>query len=44
VHEIQFIPQNTIEIVGDDLQVFEKFIDMLDSLDDVQNIYHNAEL
>jgi transcriptional/translational regulatory protein YebC/TACO1 len=24
--------------------MFEKFMDMLNDLDDVQNVYHNAEL
>jgi YebC/PmpR family DNA-binding regulatory protein len=43
VDEIQFIPQNTTEVKGDDVALFEKFIDMLNDLDDVQNIYHNAE-
>lgn len=44
VDEIQFIPQTTTPIAEDDLPNFNKFIDMLDELDDVQNIYHNAEL
>ena len=43
VDEIQFVPQNTSPISGDDIEVFEKFIDMLSDLDDVQNVYHNAE-
>ncbi len=43
VDEIQFIPQTTIRINSDDQAVFEKFIDMLNDVDDVQNIYHNAE-
>jgi YebC/PmpR family DNA-binding regulatory protein len=43
VDEIQFIPQNYITISGEDIQVFEKFIDLLNDVDDVQNIYHNAE-
>ncbi len=42
--EIQFIPQNTTEIVGDDAVVLEKLLGMLNELDDVQNIYHNATL
>ena len=29
---------------GDDVEMFEKFLYMLNDLDDVQNIYHNAEL
>ena len=43
VDEIQFIPQNTTEVKGDDVAMFDKFVDMLNDLDDVQNIYHNAE-
>lgn len=42
--EIQFLPQTTTEISGDDVALFEKFMDMLNDLDDVQNVYHNAEL
>jgi YebC/PmpR family DNA-binding regulatory protein len=44
VDEIQFLPQNTTPVTGDDVAMFEKFIDMLNDLDDVQNVYHNAEL
>jgi len=43
VDEIQFIPQATTEISGDDIEVFEKFLEMLEDLDDVQKVYHNAE-
>ena len=44
VDEIQYLPQSTMTISGDDVEMFEKFIDMLNDLDDVQNIYHNVEL
>lgn len=44
VDEIQFVPHNTSPVSGDDVPMFEKFIDMLNDLDDVQNIYHNAEI
>ena len=44
VDEIQFLPQTTTPVEGDDIPLFEKFLDMLNDLDDVQNIYHNAEL
>lgn len=44
VDEIQFIPQTTTLVEGDDVELFEKFLDMLNDLDDVQNVYHNAEL
>ncbi|MBL4659152.1 MAG: YebC/PmpR family DNA-binding transcriptional regulator [Alcanivoracaceae bacterium] len=44
VDEIQFIPQTTTTITdADDLEMFEKFNDMLNDLEDVQNIFHNAE-
>jgi transcriptional/translational regulatory protein YebC/TACO1 len=44
VDEIQFIPQNTSPVTGDDAAMFETFLDMLTDLDDVQNVYHNAEI
>lgn len=44
VDEIQFIPQNTVPIAEADQEMFEKFLDMLNDLDDVQSVYHNAEL
>jgi len=43
VDEIQFVPQNTTPIAGDDVEMFEKMLDMLNDCDDVQNVYHNAE-
>ena len=44
VAEIQFIPHNTTPITGDNVEIFNRFIDMLNDLDDVQNIYHDATL
>ena len=41
--EIQFLPKGSTAITGDDLPLFEKFLDMLNDLDDVQNVYHDAE-
>ncbi|GAB2191181.1 YebC/PmpR family DNA-binding transcriptional regulator [Sessilibacter sp. MAH2] len=43
VDEIQFVPHERSAIEGEDLEMFEKFIDMLNFVDDVQNVYHNAE-
>ena len=42
VDEIQFIAQNLSPISGEDVELFETFVDMLNDLDDVQNIYHNV--
>jgi len=44
VDEIQFLPRSITAISGDDLELFEKFLDMLNDLDDVQNVYHDAAL
>ena len=43
VDEIQFIPQNPTQISGEDIEVFEQLVNLLDDLDDVQRVYHNAE-
>lgn len=44
IDEVQFLPQTTTPLEGDDLAMFEKLLDMLNDLDDVQNVYHSAEL
>lgn len=43
VDEVQFLPRSSTVISGDDLLLFEKFMDMLNELDDVQNVFHDAE-
>lgn len=42
VDTITFIPQTECEISGDDVEMFEKFLDLLNDNDDVQNVYYNA--
>ena len=44
VEEISFVPQTQAPISADDVPTFEKFMAMLDDCDDVQEVYHNAEL
>lgn len=44
VAEISMLCNDTITLVGDDLVQFEKLIDTLEELDDVQEVYHNVEL
>jgi YebC/PmpR family DNA-binding regulatory protein len=43
VDEIQFIPQTHVSLQGEDVAIFEKLMDLLNNLDDVQNVYHNVE-
>lgn len=42
VDSIQFVPQVTTDISGDDVATMERFLDMLNDCDDVQRVYHNA--
>ncbi len=44
IDEVQFLPQITTPVDGDDVAQFEKLLDMLNDLDDVQNVYHNADV
>jgi YebC/PmpR family DNA-binding regulatory protein len=44
VDEIQFLPKGSTPIGGDDVALFERFLDLCNDLDDVQNVYHDAEV
>ena len=44
VAEVTMRPENTIPLSGDDAARMQKIIDMLEDLDDVQAVYHNAEM
>lgn len=44
VAELTMLPQTEIQLEGEDLAKFEKLIDALEELDDVQQVYHNVEL
>ena len=44
VEEVTFVPQTDADIAEEHVERFNKFIDMLEECDDVQNIYHNAVL
>ena len=44
IDEIQYLPHEYIHIAGDDILLFEKFMTMLNELDDVQHVHHNAKL
>lgn len=44
IQEITFLPQTSITISLEDLPMFEKFINLLNDCDDVQDIYHNVDL
>nr|WP_295971506.1 YebC/PmpR family DNA-binding transcriptional regulator [uncultured Bacillus sp.] len=44
VAELTMLPQNEVTLEGDALAKFEKLIDVLEDLEDVQQVYHNVDL
>ena len=42
--EVTMRAENTIALAGEDAQKMQKLLDALEDQDDVQNVYHNAEL
>ena len=44
VAEVTMRPENTIELEGEDAARMQKLLDMIEDLDDVQEVYHNAAL
>jgi YebC/PmpR family DNA-binding regulatory protein len=44
IAEVTMRAENPIELTGDDAQRMQKLLDVIEELDDVQDVYHNAEL
>lgn len=44
VEDISWVPQTSTPISGEDAEMMQKFIAALEDCDDVQQVYHNAEL
>jgi transcriptional/translational regulatory protein YebC/TACO1 len=44
VAEVTMRAENTIELAGEDAQRMQKLLDAIEDLDDVQDLYHNAEI
>ena len=44
VAEVTMRPENTIELAGEDAAKMQKLLDVLEDLDDVQDVFHNAEI
>jgi YebC/PmpR family DNA-binding regulatory protein len=44
INEVQMIASDEIKLSKEDQGIFEKMIDTLEDLDDVQAVYHNVEL
>jgi YebC/PmpR family DNA-binding regulatory protein len=44
VAEVTMRAENSIELAGDDAARMQKLLDVLEDLDDVQDVFHNAEI
>jgi YebC/PmpR family DNA-binding regulatory protein len=42
--EVTMRAENTVALAGDDAERMQKLLDVLEDLDDVQDVFHNAEL
>ena len=36
------LPKEKVELTGEDLDIFNKLLGMLDEVEDVSNVYHNV--
>lgn len=43
IDEITYIPKEKVTLVGEDLELFNRVLTMLDEVEDVQHVYHNVE-
>jgi YebC/PmpR family DNA-binding regulatory protein len=44
IAEVTMRPENTIELTGEDAAKMQKLLDVIEDLDDVQEVFHNAEI
>ena len=44
VAEVTMRPENSVTLTGEDAAKMQKLLDVLEDLDDVQNVFHNAEI
>ena len=43
IDEISMIPKDKIELSGEDKEIFDRLVTMLEDIEDVKDIYHNVE-
>lgn len=44
IDEVTYLPKDKVKLMGEDLELFQRAINLFDEVDDVSNIYHNVEL
>ena len=43
IDDIAYLPKDTIELSGEDKEIFDRLLVMLDDVEDVKNVYHNVK-
>lgn len=44
IDEIAMVPLDKVKVEGEDKEMFDKLLGMLDDIEDVQNVYYNVEI
>ena len=44
IDEITYIPKEKVTLSGEDLEIFNRALMLLDEVEDVQHVYHNVDL
>ena len=44
IDEIAMLPKDKIDLTGEDLELFNRLITMLDDIEDANHIYHNVNI
>ena len=44
IDEISMLPKDKVTLAGEDLEIFNRLLTMLDDVEDVNKVYHNVEL
>ena len=42
--EVAYLPKEKITLMGEDKELFDRLLNLLDDIEDVQNVYHNVEI
>lgn len=42
--EISYLPKEKVTLTGEDKEIFDRVLTMLDDVEDVKNVYHNVEI
>ena len=43
IDDIAYLPKDTSELSGEDKEIFDRLLVMLDDVEDVKNVYHNVK-